>query len=207
MKNKKILNVCLLALSITTLITFLLPFSSLSGNYSVLTRIVYYLTNSIMVLCLSISVIITIMNLFKDNYKNLKLVETFILTSFSMVFINLILFASNNNVTINLGYILVCVQMFIASLLSQIVRLIASKTEIKSSLKALVVNPQLKAKKLEKQKRKQENKESKLAKKQKNNNRKSSEILKENVATQTEAAIDSNQKKKIENDLQNNAKE
>lgn len=207
MKNKKILNVCLLALSITTLITFLLPFSSLSGNYSVLTRIVYYLTNSIMVLCLSISVIITIMNLFKDNYKNLKLVETFILTSFSMVFINLILFASNNNVTINLGYILVCVQMFIASLLSQIVRLIASKTEIKSSLKALVVNPQLKAKKLEKQKRKQENKESKLAKKQKNTNHKSSEILKEHVAAQSEASIDSNKKKKIENDLQNNAKE
>ena len=139
MKNKKILNICLLTFGLITLITFILPFEKfrvLTENSTFVT-VMFYILNGIMIMVLALLIILSIINLFKDDYSSVKLLEIFALIGIIMVFITLIIFGSIKGAFISVGYIVVALEMFVCANFSQMARLFSSGDNIKQSVKGI----------------------------------------------------------------------
>lgn len=136
MKNKKVLNICLLTFGLLALFTFILPikkyeFAFEENNF---VNVIFYLFNAIMIVSLLALVVMAIINLFKDNYALVKLMEIMALVGVVMMFLVLLIFACSSYVRINVGYLLVALEMFACANFSQVARLISSGAEIKQSL-------------------------------------------------------------------------
>lgn len=136
MKNKKILNICLLTFALISLITFILPLKKFENllSSSTAVNVVFYICNAILVISVASIIVFAIINLFKDNYNFVLLMEALSLLSFTMVFITIMLFACLYDFRISLGYILVGIEVFFLSNFSQMARLFYKK-------EALAVTP------------------------------------------------------------------
>lgn len=136
MKNKKILNICLLTFALISLITFILPIKKyeflLEANMAV--NIEFYVSSSILIASLAAIIIFAIINLFKDSYNFVLLMEALALVGFLVTIITVVMFSGLYDFRISLGYILVCIEVFFLSNFSQMARLFLRKD-------ALVVNP------------------------------------------------------------------
>lgn len=135
MRNKKVLNICLLTFGLLALFTFILPISKFEfvGEKSGFIKVMFYLLNSIMIVALVALVVFSIINLFKDNYQFVKVMEVMALIGLIMVFVVLLIFACSSHVKINIGYLLVALEMFACANFSQMARLVSSSKEIKCS--------------------------------------------------------------------------
>ncbi|MBQ2864022.1 MAG: hypothetical protein IJE91_00990 [Clostridia bacterium] len=134
MRNKKILNICLLSFGLLTLFTFILPISKFAfvGEESGFIKVMFYLFNSILILSLVALVVFAIINLFQDNYKYVKVMEIMALLGLIMVFMVVLIFACSSYAQIKIGYLLVALEMFACANFSQMARLINSSKEFKS---------------------------------------------------------------------------
>lgn len=132
MKDKKILNICLLSFAMVALITFILPLKKfeLSVNDTAFLKVMFYVLNAILIVSLVTLIVVAIFNLFKDCYKLVKLMETMALVGFASVFLVLLMFASSGLSHICVGYLLVCVEMFFCANFSQMFRLVNSKNMV-----------------------------------------------------------------------------
>jgi hypothetical protein len=134
MKNKKVLNICLLTFSLLALFTFILPISKFEfvTNNMGFVRVMFYILNAVLVVSLVAVVVFTLINLFQDNYKFVKVMEVMALVGFFMVFIITLIFAATHYAKINIGYLFVAVEMFACANFSQIARQVGYGAEIKS---------------------------------------------------------------------------
>ena len=139
MKNKKILNICLLTFGLITLITFILPIKKFEfvGQEHTFINVMFYLFNSIMVLMLVLLIVFSIINLFKDNYTFVKIMEMAALVGFLMNFVVLLIFACSSACRVCVGYLIVSIEMFICANFSQM-RLFSSSKEMKENLKTVL---------------------------------------------------------------------
>lgn len=139
MKNKKLLNIFILLLSLLTLIADILLFAFLpyKADTNQFLIVLFWIFNSLTLVSLVISILLTLISLFMDDYVASKMVETFVLVAFIMSFINVLIFAMSKQ-TLSFAYILVCVLAFLTSSISQILRLIASFKDWGKNFKALV---------------------------------------------------------------------
>lgn len=140
MKNKKILNICLLTFGLITLITFILPIKKFEfvGQEHTFINVMFYLFNSIMVLMLVLLIVFSIINLFKDNYTFVKIMEMAALVGFLMNFVVLLIFACSSACRVCVGYLIVSIEMFICANFSQMARLFSSSKEMKENLKTVL---------------------------------------------------------------------
>lgn len=175
MKNKKILNICLLTFALMSLITFIIPLSKFSAelNEKMIINIMFYLTNGIMIACVLTIIVLSIINLFKDNYTFVMIMEALSLISVTLVFINLVMFAALFNFAINIGYILVAIEVFLLANFSQMARLVGNR-------KNMAANINTKFKK--KQKKEPEKKETLQQKTEQNDNAK----VEQNITKESE---------------------
>ena len=136
MKNKKVLNICLLTVALLALFTFVLPIKKFefSGEQVGFITVMFYFLNGVLIVCLTALITMAIINLFKDDYKLVKLMEIMAMVGFSMVFLMLVIFACSVSAKINVGYLLVAIEVFICANFSQMVRLTCSVGEIKENL-------------------------------------------------------------------------
>jgi hypothetical protein len=135
MKDKKLLNIYMLIFSLVALITYILPFDKLQllGGIGLTLKIIYYATSVILALSLLLIIILTLINLFKDVYINLKLVEALTLLAFLMVISNVLIYAGNINYYLGWGYILVAIEVIVLTMFSQFVRIINAIPEFKTN--------------------------------------------------------------------------
>lgn len=134
MRNKKILNICLLTFALITLITFILPIKKfgLGENDAGFVRVMFYLLNAIMIMAVVALIVMSIVNLFKDNYTKVKLMEFMALLGFMMNFLVLLIFACSNGSQIYIGYLLVSIEIFVCCNFSQMSRLMSMGKELQS---------------------------------------------------------------------------
>ena len=134
MRNKKILNICLLTFALITLITFILPIKKfgLGENDAGFVRVMFYLLNAIMIMAVVALIVMSIVNLFKDNYTKVKLMELMALLGFMMNFLVLLIFACSNGSQIYIGYLLVSIEIFVCCNFSQMSRLMSMGKELQS---------------------------------------------------------------------------
>lgn len=134
MRNKKILNICLLTFALITLITFILPIKKfgLGENDAGFVRVMFYLLNAIMIVAVVALIVMSIVNLFKDNYTKVKLMEFMALLGFMMNFLVLLIFACSNGSQIYIGYLLVSIEIFVCCNFSQMSRLMSMGKELQS---------------------------------------------------------------------------
>lgn len=134
MRNKKILNICLLTFALITLITFILPIKKfgLGENDAGFVRVMFYLLNAIMIMAVVALIVMSIVNLFKDNYTKVKLMELMSLLGFMMNFLVLLIFACSNGSQIYIGYLLVSIEIFVCCNFSQMSRLMSMGKELQS---------------------------------------------------------------------------
>ena len=134
MRNKKILNICLLIFALITLITFILPIKKfgLGENDAGFVRVMFYLLNAIMIMAVVALIVMSIVNLFKDNYTKVKLMELMALLGFMMNFLVLLIFACSNGSQIYIGYLLVSIEIFVCCNFSQMSRLMSMGKELQS---------------------------------------------------------------------------
>ena len=134
MRNKKILNICLLTFALITLITFILPIKKfgLRENDAGFVRVMFYLLNAIMIMAVVALIVMSIVNLFKDNYTKVKLMELMALLGFMMNFLVLLIFACSNGSQIYIGYLLVSIEIFVCCNFSQMSRLMSMGKELQS---------------------------------------------------------------------------
>lgn len=134
MRNKKILNICLLTFALITLITFILPIKKfgLGENDAGFVRVMFYLLNAIMIMAVVALIVMSIVNLFKDNYTKVKLMEFMALLGFMMNFLVLLIFACSNGSQIYIGYLLVSIEIFVCCNFSQMSRLMSMGKELHS---------------------------------------------------------------------------
>lgn len=134
MKNKKLLNVYLLCLSLLALITFILPFpkTAYESGVPLGIEIVYYATNVLMLIALCLIIILSIINLFSDEYSGLNLIFGLSLVALIMVFVNLLMYACNWYYAIAYGYILVAVEVFVLYGFNHVIKIIYSMGEFKN---------------------------------------------------------------------------
>lgn len=134
MRNKKILNICLLTFALITLITFILPIKKfgLGENDAGFVRVMFYLLNAIMIMAVVALIVMSIVNLFKDNYTKVKLMELMALLGFMMDFLVLLIFACSNGSQIYIGYLLVSIEIFVCCNFSQMSRLMSMGKELQS---------------------------------------------------------------------------
>lgn len=132
MKNKKILNICLLTFALIALITFILPLNKFEAQLEQknLVTVVFYICNAIFIAADAAIIVFAIINLFKDSYNFVLLMEVMALVCLVMNFITLMLFACMFEFKISLGYILVSVEIFMLSNFSQMARLCAKKDDM-----------------------------------------------------------------------------
>ena len=135
MKNKKVLNICLLTFALISLFTFILPFGKFEfyGSEMGAIKVMFYILNAVLVVSLVALIVFALINLFQDDYKFVKVMEVMALLGFFMVFIITIIFAATPYAKINLGYLFVAIEMFACANFSQIARLVGYSSEIKSS--------------------------------------------------------------------------
>jgi hypothetical protein len=107
MKNKKVLNICLLTFSLLALFTFILPISKFEfvTNNMGFVRVMFYILNAVLVVSLVAVVVFALINLFQDNYKFVKVMEVMALVGFFMVFIITLIFVATHYEKINIGYL------------------------------------------------------------------------------------------------------
>ncbi len=136
MKNKKVLNICLLSLSLLTLFTFILPISKFEFALEKIgfVAVMFYVLNSVLVLSMVALVVFALINLFQDNYKFVKIMEVCSIVGFLVVFICMLIFACAPYANIKIGYLLVCLESFACANFSQIARLVGYSSEMKNSL-------------------------------------------------------------------------
>lgn len=134
MRNKKILNICLLTFALITLITFILPIKKfgLGENDAGFVRVMFYLLNAIMIMAVVALIVMSIVNLFKDNYTKVKLMEFMALLGFMMNFLVLLIFACSNGSQIYIGYLLVSIEIFVCCNFSLMSRLMSMGKELQS---------------------------------------------------------------------------
>ncbi len=139
MKNKKLLNIFILLLSLLTLITniLLFAFPAYGANTSTLFIILFWIFNSLTLICLLASILITLIALFMDDYICSKMTEAFVLVSFATTLINTIIFALSGN-SLTFLYALVIILTFVTANISQVLRLLSSAKTWGADFKALV---------------------------------------------------------------------
>ena len=135
MKNKKVLNICLCSGALLALFTFILPISKFEFvlNDMGFVKVMFWILNAVLIISLLALVVFSLINLFQDDYKFVKVMEVMALLGFFMVFIITIIFAATHYAKINLGYLFVTIEMFACANFSQIARLVGYSSEIKSS--------------------------------------------------------------------------
>ena len=138
MKDKKILNICLLTLALVALITFILPIKKIDFNLQTeaWVNVIFYATSIILICALVAIIVFAIINLFKDNYSLVLIMEVMALISIVMVVSNLIIFAAIFNAKICLGYILISIEVFVLANFSQMARLVIKRCDIKHGFNA-----------------------------------------------------------------------
>lgn len=139
MKNKKLLNIFILLLSLVTLITnvLLFAFPAYGANTSTLFIILFWVFDSLTLVCLLASILITLVALFMDDYICSKMTEAFVLVAFATTLINTIIFALSGN-SLTFLYALVVILTFVTANISQALRLLASSKTWGSDFKALI---------------------------------------------------------------------
>lgn len=139
MKNKKLLNIFILLLSLVTLIGDILLFAFLpyKETTSQFLVVMFWIFNSLALVSLVIAILLTLISLFMDDYVASKMIETFVLFAFIMSFVNVLIFAMSKH-TLSFGYIIVCILAFLTSSISQILRLVSSFKDWKSNFKTLI---------------------------------------------------------------------
>lgn len=137
MKDKKILNICLLTFGLVSLITFILPLKKFEflQSESGFVKVMFYVLNAVLIVALITLIVLAIVNLFQDDYAFVKIMEAMALTGFSVVFLCLLIFAVSSVSKINVGYLLVAIEMFFTANFSQMARLIGSKITTKKESK------------------------------------------------------------------------
>lgn len=139
MKNKKVLNILILLLSLVTFVTdiLLFAFPAYEADASKFLVVVFWILNSIALISMIATILITLISLFMDDYVASKTIETFALVTFVMTLITVITFAMSHD-TLSFGYVLVCLFAFLTANISQIARLVASFPTWKGNLSSLV---------------------------------------------------------------------
>lgn len=133
MRNKKILNICLLTFGLLTLITFILPIKKFTlgesgGNF---VKVMFYLLNAIMLASIVVVIVMSIINLFKDNYTKVKFMEMMAMLGFVMVYLVLLIFACSRDCQIYIGYLLVSIEIFVCANFSQMTRFVNMGSQLK----------------------------------------------------------------------------
>ncbi len=139
MKNKKLLNLYLLALSLLCLVTFILPFGKIQSEsvYSLGVTIVYYITNILLVIALVCIVFLSIMHMFHDEYEGVKISLALTFVAFLMVFVNIMLYAGGMFRALSWGYVLLSVEVFALFAFNQGVKTVISFMHSKEYLAKL----------------------------------------------------------------------
>lgn len=139
MKNKKLLNIFLLLLSLFTFIAFILTFKFVPYAQGTQTFIlfIYWITNSVFMVSLIIVIFLTLISLFMDDYITSKIVETFVTLAFFMTFLNVVIFAMSKT-SLSFSYIIVSILALITCSISQILRLAAGFKTWKKDLVTLI---------------------------------------------------------------------
>lgn len=139
MKNKKLLNVYLLTLSLVSLITFILPIDKIDANSAstLLIRIAYYTTATIMVISLVLIIALAIVNMFADNYEGVRFMQVFAFVAFLVVFANSFIYAGGLLYALSWGYLLLMFELFCLTFLNQFVKIIKTLKGTKSYFKKL----------------------------------------------------------------------
>lgn len=136
MKDKKILNICLLTFGLVSLITFILPLQKFEFmlEEKSFVKVMFYIFNAVLVVALVSLIVLAIINLFKDNYQFVKIMEALALLGFVMVFLILLIFSTNIEAKIDVGYLLVAIEMFFTANFSQMARLTCVGKQLKNQL-------------------------------------------------------------------------
>lgn len=139
MKNKKLLNIFILLLSLVTLITnvLLFAFPAYGANTSTLFVVLFWVFDALTLVCLLASILITLIALFMDDYICSKMTEAFVLVAFATALINTIIFALSKN-SLTFLYALVVILTFVTANISQVLRLLSSAKTWGADFKALV---------------------------------------------------------------------
>lgn len=137
MKDKKILNICLLTFGLVSLITFILPLKKFEffQNENGFVKVMFYVLNAVLIVALITLIVLAIINLFQDDYAYVKFMEVMALVGFSVVFLCLLIFAVSSVSKISLGYLLVVIEMFFTANFSQISRLLGVSFQSKKNVK------------------------------------------------------------------------
>lgn len=139
MKNKKLLNISILLLSLLTLITdiLLFAFPAYGANTLTIFKILFWTFNSLTLVTLLGAILITLIALFMDDYICSKMTEAFVLVSFATTLINAIIFALSGN-SLTFLYALVIILTFVTTNISQSARLLSSAKTWGADFKALI---------------------------------------------------------------------
>lgn len=156
MKNKKLLNICILLFSLVTLVAeiLLFAFPAYSADTTTLLRVIFWILNSIAMILVVGTIIVTLISLFMNDYICSKIVETSSLLILALSFIITLIFASTGY-TLSFGYIVVVLLSFVTANISQIVRLLTAiptwvpsfKTLIKADIPKTIIDATGKAEK------------------------------------------------------------
>lgn len=124
MKNKKLINLYLLTLSLIALITFILPLEKINpaSIKNLAITIVYYTASIIMLICLVLIILISIINLFQNNYEANKFSLSFSFIAFIMTLIIVIIYATNLNIALSWGSIILIGEIFLLYSFNRIVK-------------------------------------------------------------------------------------
>ena len=139
MKNKKVLNISILLLSLLTLVAeiFLFAFPAFAPSTAVILKVIFWLLNSVALIVLVANIIVCLIALFLNDYVCSKLNETAALAFLCISFIITLIFAGTGN-ALTFGYIVVLILAFVTSNISQIARLINSITTWMPSIRTLL---------------------------------------------------------------------
>ena len=139
MKNKKLLNIFVLLLTLLTFVIdiLLFAFPAYSANASTLLKILFWVFNSFALLTMVVTVLITLISLFADDYSASKIVESLAMLNFILLFIILLSFGLTQQ-DLSFGYISVCVISFVTASLGQLYRLSSSIPTWVKTMKGLL---------------------------------------------------------------------
>lgn len=139
MKNKKLLNIFVLLLTLVTFVIdiLLFAFPAYNADTSTFLKVIFWIFNSLALVCMVLTILVTLISLFADDYSASKIVEALSLVTFILSFINLFSFGLTK-FSLSFGYIAVCLVTFVTASLGQLYRLISSTPTWVKTIKGLL---------------------------------------------------------------------
>lgn len=137
--NKKVINLYQLTISLIAILTYVMPINKVyyDSGKSATIGTVFVVLNILMLICLLTIVAIAVYNLFKDNYNNLKIINSLSFMSLLFVSVNLSVYSLNLFYALSGSYIILFYELILLNVITQINGFIWSYKSIKKEFKKL----------------------------------------------------------------------